>query len=179
MKNRLIVAGFGGQGVMMLGQLLCYAAVDHGKEALFLPQYGPEQRGGTANCFVILSEHPIGSPTSEAIDTLIAMNKPSLIKFQDQVKDGGAIFINSSLIEIKDVRKDVKLYALPVDDLAIEIGSQKVANIIMLGAYVQYSRFFSQEELINTVCSKLAKKPQFLEMNKAAVRLGMERSSLS
>jgi 2-oxoglutarate ferredoxin oxidoreductase subunit gamma len=175
MKNRLIVAGFGGQGVMMIGQLLCYAAVEHGKEALFLPQYGPEQRGGTANCFVILSEHPILSPTSKRIDALIAMNKPSLLKFQDQVKADGAIFINSSLIDRKDVRNDVRVCGIPVDDLAIELGSQKVANIIMLGAYVQCSGFFTQEQIINTVCSKLGKKPKFLEMNKAAVRLGMKK----
>lgn len=179
MKNRLIVAGFGGQGVMMIGQLLCYAAVDSGKEALFLPHYGPEQRGGTANCFVILSEQSIGSPTSAAIDVLIAMNKPSLLKFQDRVTDGGTVFINSSLIDSKDVRDGVNVYALPVDDLAVEVGSPKVANIIMLGAYVQYSGFFSQEEILNTVCSRLAKKPKFLEMNKAAVMLGMERSRSS
>lgn len=179
MKNRLIVAGFGGQGVMMIGQLLCYAAVEHGKEALFLPQYGPEQRGGTANCFVILSEDPIGSPTSIEIDTLIAMNEPSLNKFQGQVKDGGDIFINSSLIDSKAVRKGVKIYALPVDELAVELGSQKVANIIMLSACVKYCKFFTKKQLMDTVCSKLAKKPQFLEMNKNAVRIGMDSSKVT
>jgi 2-oxoglutarate ferredoxin oxidoreductase subunit gamma len=175
MKDRMIVAGFGGQGVMMIGQLLCYAAVEHGKEALFLPQYGPEQRGGTANCFVIISEHPIGSPTANKIDTLIAMNKPSLLRFQDRVKPGGVIFINSSLIDSKDVRKDVTVFAVPIDNLAVGLGSQKVANIIMLGAYVQHSGFFTQEQILNTISANLAKKPQLLEMNKTAVRLGMEK----
>ena len=177
MENRLIVAGFGGQGVMMIGQLLCYTAVEHGKEALFLPHYGPEQRGGTANCTIILSEKPIGSPISRQIQSLIAMNMPSLVKFQGRVKPGGTIFINSSLISPEDVRQDVTCIAIPVDELAAELGSPKVANIIMLGAYVQKSGFFTEDEIVKTVCAKLAKKPQLLEMNKSAVRLGMEKAA--
>lgn len=124
---------------------------------------------------MILSDRPIGSPITRNIDTLIAMNKPSLLKFQNRVKPGGTIFINSSIINAEDTRKDVKVYALPVDDLATEIGSQKVANIIMLGAYIKHSGFFTEEEIVDTVCSKLAKKPQLLEMNKEAIRLGMEK----
>lgn len=173
MENRLTVAGFGGQGVMMLGQLLCYASVEHGREALFLPHYGPEQRGGTANCTVILSDSPIGSPVSRQIQCLIAMNKPSLEKFQLSVSNSGAIFINSDQIDPSLVRSDVKSYAIPVDSLARDIGSQKVANIVMLGAYVKYSGFFTEEEILSTVCAKLAKKPEFLEMNRLAVKTGM------
>lgn len=175
MENRLTVAGFGGQGVMMIGQLLCYASVDNGREALFLPHYGPEQRGGTANCTVILSDSAIGSPISKEIQCLIAMNKPALEKFQDNVSQTGVIFINSDQISSDDVRKDVKCFAVPVDSIARELGSQKVANIVMLGAYVKYSRFFSKEEILNTVCAKLAKKPEFLEMNKLAIAKGMDR----
>ena len=176
MDNRLIVAGFGGQGVMMIGQLLCYTAVEHGKEALFLPHYGPEQRGGTANCSVILSEEPIGSPIARQIQSLIVMNMPSLVKFQGRVKPGGTIFINSNLVSPEEVRKDVTCLAIAVDELAAGLGSPKVANIIMLGAYVQKSGFFTEEEILKTVCAKLAKKPQLLEMNKAALKLGMEKA---
>lgn len=175
MENRLTVAGFGGQGVMMIGQLLCYASVENGREALFLPHYGPEQRGGTANCTVILSDEEIGSPIAKEIECLIAMNKPSLDKFQNQVSADGAIFINSDLIDPEAVRKDVKSFAIPVDSLAAELGSQKVANIVMLGAYVKYSGFFTEEEILGTVCAKLAKKPEFLEMNKQAVKIGMSK----
>lgn len=176
MENRLTVAGFGGQGVMMIGQLLCYASVEHGKNALFLPHYGPEQRGGTANCTVILSDDEIGSPISKDIECLIAMNKPSLDKFQKKVRADGAIFINSDLVSPNDVRQDVRCYAIAVDSLAQSLGSAKVSNIVMLGAYVKYSGFFTVDEILNTVCAKLAKKPEFLEMNKNAVKLGMSKA---
>ena len=106
MINRSVVAGFGGQGVMMIGKMLCYASLDHGKHALFLPSYGTEQRGGTANCTVILSDEEIGSPMTAHIDTLIAMNEPSLKKFQGMVKPGGTVYINSSLVKPEDVRED-------------------------------------------------------------------------
>lgn len=175
MENRLTIAGFGGQGVMMIGQLLCYASVDHGKEALFLPHYGPEQRGGTANCSVILSDEPIGSPVSRNIQCLIAMNEPSIIQFQKKVSQDGVIFVNSNLVDKSLIRKDVKSYCIPVDELAIKLGSPKVANIVMLGAYAKFSGFFTEEEITNTVCAKLAKKPEFLEMNKAAIKCGMSQ----
>ena len=103
MINRSVVAGFGGQGVMMIGKMLCYASLDHGKHALFLPSYGTEQRGGTANCTVILSDEEIGSPMTAHIDTLIAMNEPSLKKFQGMVKPGGTVYINSSLVKPEDL----------------------------------------------------------------------------
>lgn len=175
MTNKMIVAGFGGQGVMMIGKLLCYTAMKHDQEALFFPQYGPEQRGGTANCSVILSNESIASPVLTKLDVLIAMNAPSLLKFQGRVKEGGTIFINSTLIDPEHVRKDVNCIAIPVDDLALELGSQKVANIIMLGAYVQQSGIFTEEEILSTVLAKLAKKPQLLELNKNAICLGMEQ----
>lgn len=175
MTSKMIVAGFGGQGVMMIGKLLCYTAMEHDQQALFFPQYGPEQRGGTANCSVILADEPIVSPILTKLDVLIAMNKPSLLKFQERVKTGGTIFINSTLIDPADVRKDVNCIDLAVDDLALGLGSQKVANIIMLGAYVQWSGIFTQDEILHTVLAKLAKKPQFLELNKNAICLGMEQ----
>lgn len=175
MTSKMIVAGFGGQGVMMIGKILCDAAVEHNKEALFFPQYGPEQRGGTANCSVILSDDPIGSPIVTKLDELIAMNKTSLDKFQGRVKAGGTIYVNSTYIKPEDVREDVTCVSLPVDDMAVELGSQKVANIIMLGAYVQHSGQFTQDEILETVLHKLGSKKQFIELNKAAICMGMDK----
>ena len=172
MINRSVVAGFGGQGVMMIGKMLCYASLDHGKHALFLPSYGTEQRGGTANCTVILSDEEIGSPMTAHIDTLIAMNEPSLKKFQGMVKPGGTIYINSSLVKAADVRSDVTCVGVPADDLAHELGSTKVANIIMLSAYASGTGLFTKEEVTETVLHKLGSKQQFLEMNQKAVEAG-------
>lgn len=177
MITRVIVAGFGGQGVMMIGQLLCYAAMDHGKEALFLPHYGPEQRGGTANCSVCISDEPIGSPLARHIDVLIAMNDPSLTKFQNRVRPGGAILVNSSLCHSSVQRQDVEILEVPADELAEKIGSKKVANILMLGAFVKKTGLFSQQQILKTVCNKLGRKPQYIEMNKEAVHIGMEHIS--
>lgn len=173
MENRFIVAGFGGQGVMMIGQLLCYAALDYGKEALFLPHYGPEQRGGTANCSVCIADKPIGSPVVRKIDVLIAMNDPSLAKFENRVRTGGTILLNSSLCKRTVSRTDVEVVKVPADEIAEEIGSKKVANIVMLAAYAKKFGIFSEDEITSTVIKKLGNKPQFLEMNKAAIRRGM------
>ena len=178
MENRMIAAGFGGQGVMMIGQLLCYAAAQFDKEALFYPVYGVQQRGGSANCNIILSDEPIGSPVSYQLDSLIAMNEAGLESFQNMVRPGGHVYINSSMVDPAKVRSDVDCIAVPVDDMAQELGSAKVANIIMLGAFVQKSGFFTEEQIISAVCTKLAKKPQFLELNKAAVKCGMEKAKV-
>lgn len=173
MENRLIIAGFGGQGVMLIGQLLCYAAIDSGKEALFLPHYGPEQRGGTANCTVTISDEPIGAPVVQKIDALIAMNDPSLAKFENRVKENGLIMINSSMCKKAVTRFDVEVCEVPADEIAEEIGSKKVANIIMLSAYVRKAGIFTEEEIVKTVLSKLGSKAQYIEMNKMAVHRGM------
>lgn len=172
MIDRSVIAGFGGQGVMMIGKLLCYASLDHGKHALFLPSYGTEQRGGTANCTVILSDEEIGSPMTAHIDTLMAMNEPSLKKFQSMVKPGGTVYINSSLVKPEDVRKDVTCVEVPADDLAHELGSTKVANIIMLAAYAAKTGVFTREEVTETVLHKLGSKQQFLELNRKAIDAG-------
>lgn len=174
MINRSVVAGFGGQGVMMIGKMLCYASLDHDKHALFLPSYGTEQRGGTANCTVIISDEEIGSPMTAKFDTLIAMNEPSLLKFQNSIADGGTIYINSSLVDPAKVREGVNVVAVPVDERAHELGSTKVANIIMLSAYAASTGLFTKEEITETVLHKLASKPQFLDMNKKAIEAGFE-----
>jgi 2-oxoglutarate ferredoxin oxidoreductase subunit gamma len=138
LSEKIICAGFGGQGVMSMGQLLTYAGMLEGKEVSWLPSYGPEMRGGTANCNVMLSDHMIGSPiiTNDATCAIV-MNLPSLDKFEKDVVEGGYLLINSSLIEKKSSRADLKVYYIPANEIAVEIGNSKAANMVMLGAYLQ------------------------------------------
>lgn len=174
MESSLIIGGFGGQGVMLMGQLLGYSACKSGKNVTFLPSYGPEQRGGTANCTVVISDKTIGSPIAPKIDVLIAMNEPSLKKFQLLVKPKGTIIVNSSMTLERTERDDVNSYYVPADDIAYSIGSKKVGNIVMLGAYIRISDVLSIEELERTIVEKLAKKVEMIELNKVALRKGIE-----
>ncbi len=135
MEERIIIAGFGGQGVMAMGQLLTYAGMIEGKHVSWLPSYGPEMRGGTANCSVIVSSEPVGSPVVVNSTTAIVMNKPSLDKFEPSVNKGGRLFINSSLIEQKSKRDDIEVYYISANEIADELGNMRVANMVMLGAY--------------------------------------------
>ena len=139
MTHEIIMAGFGGQGVMAMGKILVEAAMEEGKNVSWLPSYGPEMRGGTANCSVIVSDEPIGAPIVTEATAAIVMNRPSLDKFENDVIPGGALFINSSLIDKKASRDDIKVYYVPANDIANELGTDKVANIVMLGAYLQVS----------------------------------------
>ena len=132
--HKIVLAGFGGQGVLSLGQILAYAAMAEGKEVTWLPSYGPEMRGGTANCSVIIADKPIASPIVSNPTLLVAMNGPSLDKFADKVTPGGVILVNSSLIAQKVERKDVRVYYVPANEMALDLGTAKAANIIMLGA---------------------------------------------
>ena len=137
MANEIIVSGFGGQGVLAIGKMIAQAGLQEGKEISWLPSYGAEMRGGTANCSVVVSEEPIISPLVLEPTELIVMNKPSLLKFEQSVIPGGTIFVNSSIVEIPVSRTDVDIVNLPCLDMAIELGNAKVANMVMLGAYVE------------------------------------------
>lgn len=174
MELKMIIAGFGGQGVMVTGKLLGYAACDTGKKAMFLPQYGPEQRGGTASCTVILSDEEVGSPIVGKADVLMVFNQPSLEKFLPRLKKGGTLFANSTLCDTSNVPADIKVASLPVDDLAKEMGSRQVANIIMTGAFVAETGIFTEEEIQETVKHVLGKKPALIPLNEAAVKKGVE-----
>ena len=132
MKKEVILSGFGGQGVMSIGKNLVEAGVEEGLEVSWVPSYGPEMRGGTANCTVILSDERIGAPLVENPTELIAMNRPSLTKFEDTVVPGGVIFVNSSIVSEKVRRMDVKAVYIPCDEIAIELGNPKVSNMVML-----------------------------------------------
>ena len=175
MEKKITIAGFGGQGVMVIGQLSGYASCAAGKNALFLPKYGPEQRGGTASCTVTIADSEIGAPLSKQVDALIAVNQPSLDKFVDTVKPGGLILINSSMCNSDIKRKDVRLCAIDADNIAYKIGSPKVANIVVIGAYIKEVGILTEEEMWGLIKLKLGKKVEFLEMNKQAFKAGMEQ----
>ena len=133
----VIMAGFGGQGVMLIGNLLAYAGMEQGLNVTYIPVYGPEMRGGTANCTVVVSDDAIGSPIIRSPKSLIIMNRPSLDKFQPQLVDGGVLVINSSLVDPALAEADrVKLVAVPANEIADSLGNTRMANMVALGAYV-------------------------------------------
>ncbi len=173
MTHKVIMAGFGGQGVMLMGQLLAYSAMLEDKHVSWLPSYGPEMRGGTANCMVIVSEQPVASPLVTSATALIAMNLPSLIKFQDSVKPGGLIIYNSSLIDEKPNRDDVTVLAVPCNDLAKEIGNPRVANIVALGALVQLSKVCQLNSVLESLKKALPERHHhLLPLNEKALDKG-------
>ncbi len=137
MINEIIISGFGGQGVMAIGKTLCEAGMKEGKNVSWLPSYGPEMRGGTANCSVVMSEQAIVSPIVLEPTELIAMNLPSLLKFESCVVPNGFVFVNSSIISEKVKRKDVQAIYVPCIEIAQDLGNLRVSNMVMLGAYIE------------------------------------------
>lgn len=174
LNQKIICAGFGGQGVMSMGQLITYAGMIEEKQVSWLPSYGPEMRGGTANCAVMVSDTPIGSPiiTNDAT-TAVVMNLPSLVKFeQDLVKDG-ILLINSSLIEQKASRDDVKAYYIPANKLAADMGNPRVANMIMLGAFLELTKTVKPESIIKALLKVFGeKKAHIIPINEQAIEAG-------
>ncbi|SRR6056297_713361 len=176
----VIAAGFGGQGVMVLGQLIAYSGIAEGKHVTWIPSYGPEMRGGTANCTVVVSDEEIGSPVATKAEIVVVMNQPSLEKFEDAAIEGGYIFYNSDLIKYDSPRKDVTAIGVPAQKIAFELGSDKVANIVVLGAIVGTTGIVSKEICIETIKEKLGKrKPEFLPMNLEAFEKGIEAAKES
>lgn len=137
MRHNLVIAGFGGQGILFAGKTLAYAGMDMGKYISWLPSYGPEMRGGTANCSVILSDTPIRSPLITQPDTLLAMNKPSLEKFMDKVRPGGTIVVESVYIDKKVTRDDVEVVYIPAKRIAESLGNENLGNMVMLGVFTK------------------------------------------
>ena len=176
MENKVICAGFGGQGVMSMGQLLAYAGMIEDKHVSWLPSYGPEMRGGTANCGVTVSDEEIGSPviTNDA-DIAIVMNLPSLIKFEKDVKPGGKIFINSSLIEKKVERTDIEVYYIDANKIAADIGNIKAANLVMLGAVLKSTPIVDIESILEAFKKVFGpSKERFIPQNREALIKGGE-----
>ena len=175
-NEKVICAGFGGQGVMTLGQLLTYAGMYEGKEVSWLPSYGPEMRGGTANCSVMISDTMIGSPViTDDATAAIVMNLPSLDKFETSVVRDGVILVNSSLIEKKVQRDDVKAYYIPANEIANDLGNPKIANMIMLGAYIELVAPVSMETVTDTLKKVFGpSKAHLMPLNEEALRRGAE-----
>ncbi len=175
MTHEIVMAGFGGQGVMAIGKIIAEAGLKEGKNVSWLPSYGPEMRGGTASCNVIVSEDPVGSPIVTAATEAIVLNRPSLDKFEKDVIPGGMLFINSSLIDKKSTRDDIKVYYVPANDIANELGNGKVANMVMLGAYIEATKAISQETIMEIITEMFqAKKASVIPLNKEALNKGAE-----
>lgn len=173
MTHEIIMAGFGGQGVMAMGKILAEAALKEGKNVSWLPSYGPEMRGGTANCNVIISDEPVGAPTVTEATAALVLNRPSLDKFEKDVIPGGLLLINSSLIDKKATRDDIKVYYVPANEIANELGSGKIANMVMLGAYLQASGAASQDTIMEIITEIFqGKKASVIPLNKEALVRG-------
>jgi|YNPNPStandDraft_1061719.scaffolds.fasta_scaffold00279_20 2-oxoglutarate ferredoxin oxidoreductase subunit gamma len=167
------IAGMGGQGVMVIGQLLAHATVLEGGNVVWFPAYGPETRGGTADCTVIMSSDEIGSPVSSSPDTLIALNQLLLDRFAPSVKREGVILVNSSLASPPDYRDDCKIAEIPANDVANELGSSKVANMVMLGAYVQLLKPVNMASIKSVMKEVLPERHhKFIPLNNAALDAG-------
>ncbi|AWI05216.1 2-oxoacid:acceptor oxidoreductase family protein [Clostridium drakei] len=171
-SQQIIFAGFGGQGILSMGKFLAYAGMDANLNVSWLPSYGPEMRGGTANCSVILTDEAIGSPIVTKADTIVVMNRPSLEKFEDIVEPNGVIIMDSDLVDIAPKRKDVKVISIPAQTIAEEIGSKKIANMILLGALVKETGIVSIEALLDSL--KAHGKEKFFESNKNAIQKGID-----
>jgi len=172
MTTKMFFSGTGGQGIMLMGQLVSSAAIHEDKETTFFPSYGPEMRGGTANCTVIVSDKPISSPLISESDCIIVMNLPSMLKFEPTLKPGGIMFLNESLIHQEAKRSDITIVKIPASDLALELGESRVANIIMLGAFARTTDIVSPEELEKVIHDTFsAKRKELAELNLKAFHL--------
>jgi 2-oxoglutarate ferredoxin oxidoreductase subunit gamma len=174
--EEIIIAGFGGQGILLTGKLLAQTAMQAGKEVTYMPSYGAEVRGGTANCMVIVAEKQIACPVVSRPDSLIIMNKASLNKFGPRLKKNGLLIMNSSLIDTEPQLDDsIEIISIPVDELAVELGSQKSANMVALGAYLQKREYLSVDEAAQALPDVLAKRyHKTLPVNTRALQSGAE-----
>lgn len=174
MLIKTIFAGFGGQGVISMGLNIAQAAMIEGKNVTHLPSYGAEMRGGTANCTVAVSDEEIASPVASSPEFVVAMNQPSLVKFQNQIESGGVIFVNSSLVEIEVIRGDVEVVKVPATKMAEEIGSTRSANMVMLGAFIKRTNMVSLDTMINVVKTTMGNRANLFNVNKKALLAGYE-----
>ena len=174
--EEIIIAGFGGQGIMLTGKLLAQTAMEAGKEVTYMPSYGAEVRGGTANCMVVIAEKKIACPAVAKPDSLIVLNKASLNKFGPRLKNGGLLIMNSSLIDTQpQLDGSIEIIAVPADELAVELGSQKSANMVALGAYLQKRGQLTPDGAVQALPDVLARRyHKTLPVNIEALRRGAE-----
>ena len=174
MEHRLIAAGFGGQGVMLFGQMVAQAGMIEGKHVTWFPSYGPEMRGGTANCTVVVSDEPVASPVVDTPNELAVFNIPSLLKFEPTLEEGGILIMNVSVIDREPTRKDLRIIKIPANEVADRIGNLKVQNMVMLGAYIEVAKTVSLESVFEALEKKMTgKKAALLDLNKKAIEEGM------
>lgn len=176
MTAKMVFAGFGGQGVLLMGYLTALAAMREGKNVTYLPSYGAEVRGGTANCTVCISEDEIASPVASTPACAVIMNNPSLVKFANMVATGGTILVNKSLVHAEVQRDDITVIGLPCTELASELGEVRSANVVMVGALAQAIGVVSLDALKKALAETgLGKKPKVLELNERALDLGAKK----
>ena len=178
MQEQIIFAGFGGQGIMLMGKVLSYAAMKQGRFVTWMPSYGAEVRGGTAHSMVIISDSQIASPIVKEPTICVVMNKPSLQKFESKVKPKGLLIINKSLIEIDAKRKDVDMLEIPGTDIAFKLGNSRVANMVILGALLAKKPIVLKDYLIDSLKDVIPENRQYLiPINKEAIDKGYEYCS--
>lgn len=175
MHEEVIISGFGGQGALFAGQLLTYAGLAEGRHVSWIPSYGPEMRGGTAHCTVILSDEPIGSPIIYRPSSCIVLNPPSMEKYEPLVKPGGFLVVNTSLIRQKSERDDITVVEIPANDLAYEMGNVRVANLVLLGALLAVNPFVKLESVMQALDEHIPEhRRHTIEPNKRALQRGYE-----
>ncbi len=175
MIKSIIIAGFGGQGVMLMGKIIAEAAMFEGLNVTWLPSYGPEMRGGTANCTVVIGDEPIGSPVVDFPDVVIAMNIPSMMKFEEVLKKDGTMLINSSVIDREPSRKDIKVSKIDANKIADTIGNSKVLNMVTLGAFAKITGLIKIEAIGKALEETFASKnKKLVDLNLQAVEHGMK-----
>jgi len=173
MTLKTAFSGFGGQGVLMMGYLLALAAMNQGKNVTYLPAYGAEVRGGTANCTVVVSDDEIASPVASSPDLVVAMNNPSVAKYENMVRPGGYLFVNSSLVHQRPTRTDIEVVDIPASEIAHELGSDRTANMIMMGAVAAKTRIVPLEAMKAAIAEIMAgKKQKIIELNQKGMDLG-------
>jgi 2-oxoglutarate ferredoxin oxidoreductase subunit gamma len=173
MTEKIIIAGFGGQGIILAGKILAYAGMIEGKNVSHFPAYGAEMRGGTANCSVVVSDRPVASPIITKPTSLIAMNRPSLEKYVNMVVPGGRVFVNASLIPVKVKRSDVEVSYIPANNLAEEAGSGKASNMAIMGAYIAATGVVSPDTFKKSIPEVVsARNAKLMDINLKAFDLG-------
>lgn len=175
MMNKTIFAGFGGQGVLMMGYSYAQAAMHQGYHVTYLPSYGAEMRGGTANCTVAVADEEIASPIASEPDFLVVMNNPSLFTFQNRIASHGTIFLNASIIASRPTRNDVRICEIPASEIADTLGNPRVLNIVMMGAYVRKTKLVSADTYLQSLKSIIGeKRKSLMEMNRSAFTAGYD-----
>jgi 2-oxoglutarate ferredoxin oxidoreductase subunit gamma len=169
----IVMAGFGGQGLMFIGKLLAYSAMKEGRHVTWIPSYGPEMRGGTANCTVMVSSEEIGSPVTPHPKSVIVMNNPSMEAFEPRLQSNGLLLLSSSFVNRPSMRSDVKVISVPASELASNAGSERAANVVMLGVYVGLTKIVSKDSVVTGLKELFAKKTDAFEANVRAFSEGL------